>query len=31
MLPRYHPLFAENLRCFLPGNGGNNRRVLVGE
>ena len=21
-LPRYHPLFAENLRCFWPGNGG---------
>ena len=21
----------KNLRCFLPGNGGNNRRVLVGE
>ena len=21
-LPRYHPLFAEILRCFWPGNGG---------
>ena len=31
MLPRDHPLFAENLRCFLPGNGGNNRRVLIGK